>query len=157
MLKNTALESLWVEYKSATYYLESADEAAAEAAQRVIEERAMRQRASQQQQPRVQLCLSSRRCSSNLLLNTMLYCLGRCYRRRMRSAGPWRWRYRWVQGLVLKATGPPPLPPPPQLLLSVVAVLVVLVGHRQGPNRWHQGSKAEQVQVTDQHRFIKYV
>lgn len=29
-LKNTALESLWVEYKSASYYLESTDEASAE-------------------------------------------------------------------------------------------------------------------------------
>jgi hypothetical protein len=48
VLKNTSLESLWVEYKAAAYYVESANEEAAEAAQRVIEERASRQRALQQ-------------------------------------------------------------------------------------------------------------
>jgi hypothetical protein len=48
VLKNTSLESLWVEYKAAAYYVESANEEAAEAAQRVIEQRASRQRALQQ-------------------------------------------------------------------------------------------------------------
>jgi hypothetical protein len=48
VLKNTSLESLWVEYKAAAYYVESANEEAAEATQRVIEERASRQRALQQ-------------------------------------------------------------------------------------------------------------
>ena len=43
-LKNTALESMWVEYKSAGYYIESADEATAEQLQRTMDARLGRQR-----------------------------------------------------------------------------------------------------------------
>ncbi len=37
ILKNSALDSLWVEYKCAVYYTESVDEASAEYAQAVID------------------------------------------------------------------------------------------------------------------------
>jgi hypothetical protein len=51
VLKNSALESLWVEYKSAAYYLESTDEAAAEAAAAALEARRTRQQQQSQATP----------------------------------------------------------------------------------------------------------
>jgi hypothetical protein len=54
ILKNTALESLWVEYKSAPYYLEYANEAAAQAAQKEIDTNSARQRAAQQKEKQQQ-------------------------------------------------------------------------------------------------------
>ena len=59
ILKNTALESLWVEYKSAAYYAEYTNEAAAEAAQREIDTNAAKQRTmqlKQKQQQEQQVC-----------------------------------------------------------------------------------------------------
>jgi aromatic ring hydroxylase len=96
VLKNTSLESLWVEYKAAAYYVESANEEAAEATQRVIEERASRQRALQQkveqQQQKVRFLL---------LVNMRNGCLmGRCVgmygvcRKRTRSVLRSRWPCR---------------------------------------------------------------
>ena len=48
VLKNTALESMWVEYKSASYYIESIDEATAEKKQKELDARAVQLQARAQ-------------------------------------------------------------------------------------------------------------